>query len=169
MSVRNNTPRSATDTTRSASDSPRSTLAPVRLTAVSFVANSDGTATLTLSNDQLFGDPAALRTYLAQRNIPALVTAGTFCTTPSSEHVDDVLSRTEHLAGAGVVQKLDVTINPAAIPVGHELSIGIAQDPIPHAKIGFVDKNSYTCTTISPSDVQTNHTYHVLGRNPQTP
>ena len=58
LSVRNDTPRSATDTatTRSTSDSPRSTLAPVRLTAVSFVANSDGTATLTLSNDQLFSD-----------------------------------------------------------------------------------------------------------------
>ena len=143
--------------------SPPSPLAPVRLTAVSFVANSDGTATLTLSNDQLFSDPAAARSCLAERSIPALVTTGTFCTTPSSEHVADVLSRTQSAASAGVVQKLDVTINPTTIPPGRELSIGISQDPIPHAKIGFVDKNDDTCTTISPSDVQTNHTYHLLG------
>jgi hypothetical protein len=66
-------------------------------------------------------DPGALRQALAQRGIPALVTVGTFCRTPSKPVDTAPLLVPEHEADGSV----DLTINPAAIPTGAELSIGL--------------------------------------------
>ena len=67
-------------------------------------------------------DPVLLRQTLARAGVPAIVTFGEFCVQASgadTRNLDRVLGK----AGLGGEPKL--TINPAAIPAGSELSIGI--------------------------------------------
>jgi hypothetical protein len=66
-------------------------------------------------------DAALLRQTLATAGVPAIVTFGEFCT--DSGRGQDNLQPVLGKALAGGEPKL--TINPAGIPAGHELSIGI--------------------------------------------
>ena len=51
----------------------------IRTAAFTLARNANGTASLTLHQDQVF-DPAALQQALASDGIPALVQTGTYCT-----------------------------------------------------------------------------------------
>ena len=71
-------------------------------------------------------NPVLLRQTMAQAGVPAVVTFGEWCTGPSGGDADSlqqILGKT----GAGGEPKL--TIKPAAIPAGSELSIGIVSTP----------------------------------------
>jgi hypothetical protein len=92
----------------------------VRETAFTLTANSNGTDTLTLSQDQVFY-PAALQQALAKKGIPALVenaTPGlntTACRFLPEQDVFKVVS----FKGTDPLRTM--TINPAAMPAGTEL------------------------------------------------
>jgi hypothetical protein len=86
--------------------------------------NAHGTVTMTLMRDSIRIDPAALRHALAEAGVPALVTAGTVCYVPGPvSALTRVLSAPRHLADGSTI----VTISPAAIPPGSEISIGYFQ------------------------------------------
>jgi hypothetical protein len=67
-------------------------------------------------------DPALLRQTLARAGAPAIVTFGEFCTGASG---GDVGNLQRILGKAALDGEPKLTINPAAIPAGSELSIGI--------------------------------------------
>jgi hypothetical protein len=108
-----------------------SALAPgtIRTAAFTLARNANGTASLTLNQDQVF-NPAALQQALARDGIPALVQTGTYCTStpapPSSGVVSIQLpdgSPVPHTGNQSPVPPDAVTvINPAAMPGGTELS-----------------------------------------------
>jgi hypothetical protein len=90
--------------------------------------NLDAWSVNTLSSGLVYvdvrqlSDPVLLRQTLARAGVPAIVTFGEFCVQASgadTRNLDRVLGK----AGLGGEPKL--TINPAAIPAGSELSIGI--------------------------------------------
>jgi len=86
--------------------------------------NAHGTVTITLMRDSIRIDPAALRHALAEAGVPALVTAGRVCYVPGPvSALTQVLSVPRHLADGSTT----VTISPAAIPPGSEISIGYFQ------------------------------------------
>jgi hypothetical protein len=86
--------------------------------------NAHGTVTITLMRDYTRIDPAALRHALAKAGVPALVTPGTVCYVPGPvSALTQVLSAPTHLADGSTT----VTISPAAIPPGSEISIGYFQ------------------------------------------
>ena len=81
--------------------------------------------------------PDLLRQTLAQAGVPAIVTFGEFCTqahgSDAAGNLDQVLGKT----AAGGEPK--VTIKPAAIPAGSELSIGIVHIATPDGKKAGLD------------------------------
>jgi hypothetical protein len=86
--------------------------------------NAQGTVTITLMRDYARIDPAALRHALAEAGVPALVTAGRVCYVPGpTSALGRLLSAPRHLADGSTT----VTISPAAIPPGSEISIGYFQ------------------------------------------
>jgi hypothetical protein len=103
-------------------------------------------------------NPTLLRQTLATAGVPAIVTFGQFCTGAPAGDVGDlqrVLGKTVH----GGEPKL--TINPAGIPAGSELSIGIVSvtvtkpgapaGPILDTDFGLVKEGSQlTCGTPNP-------------------
>jgi hypothetical protein len=94
----------------------------VHLAAFTVVAGPDGGTTLILSRPQV-ANPSAVRQALAERGIPALVTANEFCRTADqpAPGVGDVVTLGSPQAG--------VVIYGSRIPSGVELSIGYRQDP----------------------------------------
>jgi hypothetical protein len=136
----------------------------IRTAASTVVEHANGTATVTVNNaDQLLMDPSALQSALQQDGIPALVTAGSFCSSdpvPAGllqvvvlRHLfapySPVLPGSTGPASTGG----SLTINPAVMRAGTELSFGIFQLPSLsriEAIIELVDTNSYTCTSTAP-------------------
>ena len=102
----------------------------IHLTGFSVVSGPDGRTTLTLYPNQVI-NPSAVRQALAEHGIPALVTAGEFCTTAS--HPDGV----GRVLSIGPLQQVPgqhpsgprLVINGSAIPAGAKLSIGYRQGP----------------------------------------
>jgi hypothetical protein len=92
-----------------------------QLTAFSVATAADGTTSLTLRKGSEYRlDPDALRQALAAHNIPATVTLNETCdTTPQPQGLDEVVTTQRNADGA-----VYLTINPAAMPSGAELSIG---------------------------------------------
>ncbi len=92
-----------------------------RLTAFSISAGANGTSALTLRKGQQYRlDPVALRQALAQHGIPALVTAGRACdSSPEPTGLDNAVTAQRHPDGS-----VTLTIDPAEMPPGSELSIG---------------------------------------------
>lgn len=137
---------------------PARTPGTIRTTSFTLVSNSDGTATLTISPKELL-DAAALQSDLAQYGIPAKVTAGSLCTSdPAPAGFSQVVS---DLPGPGTATPLDrvrpsVTIDPAAIPAGTELSIGNFQLSSgefageQQADVVLIDTSSYACSSTPP-------------------
>ncbi len=119
----------------------------IRTAAFTLAEQANGTATLTLNPKVLF-DPGTLQSDLQQDGIPALVTTGSFCSSdPAPTGFPQVMS----------FQKSPptITINPAAMPSGTELSFGNFQlsDGALQSELALIDTNSYTCTSTSTSPV----------------
>lgn len=144
--------------------------ATIRTAAFTLVSDANDRATLTMNPTLLF-DPATLETDLAKDGIPAMVTIGSFCTsdpTPDGysqvvsvstlPQVDlppgnksDVSSPNAQESNA-IVPDRTVTINPAAMPEGAELSIGIFQLSSGEAVYStLVDASSFTCSDTPPT------------------
>jgi hypothetical protein len=120
----------------------------IRTAAFTLVSNANGTATLTIDNNTLF-DPATLQSDLAQDGIAAKVTAGSFC---SSDPVPAAIAPVISVPKIQPGQAPTVTIDPAAIPAGTELSFGDFQRANGgRTLIALIDPNSYTCTSTAPA------------------
>ena len=138
----------------------------IRTAAFTVVEHADGTATVTINNAlQVLLDPSALRRALQQDRIPALVTAGSFCSSdPVPAGLAQVLPNWRSAIAsfnvpAGPAQvhpgttAPSFTINPAAMPAGTELSFGnfqlLSLSRI-ETIIELIDTNSYTCASTAP-------------------
>jgi hypothetical protein len=124
----------------------------IRTAAFTLAEHANGTATLTLTAPVLV-DPSALQSALRQDGIPAVVTAGSFC---SSDPVPSGF--TQVVSGPNGTPTY--TINPAAMPAGTELSFGTEKIPNPPSYANrplrtetfmeLIDTNSYTCSSALP-------------------
>jgi hypothetical protein len=138
---------------------PARTPGTIRTAAFTLVSNSNGTATLTINPKELL-DPAALQSDLARYGIPAKVTTGSFCSSdPAPAGFSQVVS--SHPAGPFTATPQNgvhptITINPAAMPAGTELSIGNFQlrsgeyAGQQQADFVLIDTSSYTCSSTPP-------------------
>lgn len=108
------------------------------------VEHANGTATLTIKPGSIL-DPDTLQNDLRQYGIPAIVTTGSFC---SSDSTPPGFSQVV----TGHKQPRTITINPAAMPAGTELSFGNFRVTAgPETAIQLIDTNSYTCTSTAPT------------------
>jgi hypothetical protein len=142
--------------------SPARTGTTIRTAAFTLAKAANGTATLKLSQDQMF-DPGALQQALGQDGIPALVKIDTYCSSnpaPPSPHSTGVLSvqlpdgTPVEPSTPGHQQTVPAdaltVINPAAMPAGTELLFDYVNSA--HGLIGgLVYTNSYTCSSGLPS------------------
>jgi hypothetical protein len=127
----------------------------IRTAAFTITRNANGSATLTINPRMLF-DPSMLQGDLAQYGIPAKVTTAGFC---SSDPVPSGFSRAVTFSpaiqgdsGPQQVRNPAVTINPAAMPAGTELSLGVFQvSNGDDAALALITTNSYTCTSTTPT------------------
>ncbi len=138
---------------------PARTPGTIRTASFTLVSNSNGTATLTINPKELL-DPAALQSDLAHYGIPAKVTSGSFCSSdPHPAGFSQVVSF--HPAGPGTSTPQSgvhptITIDPAAMPAGAELSVGYFQlssgqySGEQEAEVALIDTSSYTCTSTPP-------------------
>ena len=116
-------------TTVIGSGSPAPAAGTIRTAAFTLARNANGTASLTLNQDQVF-DPATLQQALARDGIPALVQTGTYCTStpapPSSGVVSIQFPDGSPVPVTGrrspIPPDAVTVINPAAMPAGTELS-----------------------------------------------
>jgi hypothetical protein len=127
----------------------------IQTAAFTLASNPNGTATLTINPKELL-DPAALQSDLAQYGIPAKVTAGSFCSSdpapPGFPQVVSFQPAGEFTVTPGSGVHPTITIDPAAIPAGAELSFGDFQLPTGQQQVSYVliDTSAYTCTTTPP-------------------
>jgi len=121
--------------------------------------NLDAWTVNTLSNGRVYLDvrelqnPVLLRQTLAAAGVPAIVTFGEFCTGPGG---GDTVDLRQILGKAAVGGQPRLTINPAGIPHGSELSIGIVSDTKRgvrglDASFGVVQAGAHlTCGQLNP-------------------
>jgi hypothetical protein len=154
----------------------------IQTTAFTLVKNANGTATLTINAGVLF-QPGTLQSDLEQDGIPAKVTVGSLCSSdPVPAGTLQVVSvqkpkhrgpgnlphvaqqatqgtgqeQSQHsgqpaVSGGGTTQT--ITINPAAIPAGTELSFGNFQlTNGEQTYFTLIDTGSYTCTSTAPAN-----------------
>jgi hypothetical protein len=135
----------------------------IRTAAFTLVSNANGTATLTINNDVLF-EPGALQSDLAQDGIPAKVTVGSFCSSdPAPASVSQVISGPKTQPG----QDPTITINPAEMPAGTELSFGNFQLANGgRTIIALIDTGSYTCASAAPTAPPRGSAVFGFGRSP---
>jgi hypothetical protein len=116
----------------------------IRTAAFTLVEHANGTATLTIKPGSIL-NPDTLQNDLRQYGIPAIVTTGSFCSSdPTPPGFSQVVT--------GQKQPRTLTINPAAMPPGTELSFGnfrVAAGP--ETAIQLIGTNSYTCTSTAPT------------------
>jgi hypothetical protein len=137
--------------------SPAGGIGTIRTAAFTITRNANGTATLTINPQALF-NPSMLQSDLAQYSIPAKVTTGSFCSSePAPSGFSQVVSFSPaFLRNSGPqhvhVQDPTVTINPATVPAGTELSVGAFR--VSHGydtALALISSNSYTCTSTAPT------------------
>jgi hypothetical protein len=125
----------------------------IRTTAFTLVKHANGTVTLTI-NLFVVLRPGTLQGDLRQDGIPAIVTAGSFCSSASAPAgINQAVTTT------GPKGSRTMTINPSAMPAGTELSFGYFQlasaggtgRPGQEAVIELIDTSSYTCTSTAPA------------------
>jgi hypothetical protein len=131
----------------------------IRTASFTLVSNANGTATLTISPKELL-DPAALQSDLARYGIPAKVTTGSFCSSdPAPAGFSQVVSSSPAGPYTATPQNgvhPTITIDPAAMPAGTELSIGNFQlssgqySGEQQADFVLIDTSSYTCSSTPP-------------------
>jgi hypothetical protein len=122
----------------------------IRTAAFTLVSHADGTATLTINLHVLL-EPGTLQDDLERDGIRAMVTVGSFCSSdPAPADFSQVVSFPGSSADPGPVQA--VTINPAAMPAGTELSFGNFQlATSQQTSLALIDTGSYTCTKTAPT------------------
>jgi len=108
-----------------------------------------GMVTVTLLRDYQRIDPGALRAALARAGVPALVTSGSVCYVPGPTDLTQVLGPPQHQPGGTRV----ITIYPAAIPAGSELSIGYFRVPLGGGiYVNLVPRHGHlTCSSTPPA------------------
>jgi hypothetical protein len=138
---------------------PARTPGTIRTASFTLVSNSNGTATLTIKPSELL-DPSALQNDLAQYGIPAMVTSGSLCSSdPAPAGFSQVVSSAP--AGPSTVTSQSgvqptITIDPAAMPTGTELSFGYFQlssgqySGEQQADVVLISNSSYTCSSTPP-------------------
>jgi hypothetical protein len=116
----------------------------IRTTAFTLVKHANGTATLTINPNVLL-EPSTLQSDLRQDGIPAMVTTGRFCSShPSPAGFTQVVTGQRSSPDT-------MTINPAAMPAGTELSFGYFRLSSGQETVDtLIDTNSYTCTSTAP-------------------
>jgi hypothetical protein len=113
-----------------------------RTMAFILVKHANGTATLTL-NWQVFLEPSTLQSDLHQDGIPAIVTSGSFC---SSDPTPPGFSQVVKPQVPPYTKPPTITIDPAAMPAGTELSFGNLQLPNrDQTAMTLIDTSSYNC------------------------
>ena len=127
----------------------------IRAAAFTITRNANGTATLTINPRVLF-DPSTLQGDLAQYGIPAKVTSASFCSSdPAPGGFSQAVTFSPAIQGDSGPQQVrnpTVTINPAAMPAGTELSVGVFQvSNRDNAALGLISTKSYTCTSTAPT------------------
>jgi hypothetical protein len=123
----------------------------IHTTAFTLVSNTNGTARLTLKPGVLF-EPGTLEKDLKKDGIPATVTTGSFCT---SNPTPAGFSRAVSIP-VQPGQGMTVTINPAAIQAGTELSFGTFQlANYLETTAALIDTSSHTCTSTAPATLPT--------------
>jgi hypothetical protein len=133
-----------TGVTGSAPEHPAGT---IRTAAFTIVSHANGTATLTVNPKVLF-EPGVLQRDLERDGIPARVPVGSFCSSePTPAGIGQVVSFPPP------AQDPSVTINPAAMPAGTELSFGNFQLTATSGQtyVALVDGSSYTCSSGAPT------------------
>jgi hypothetical protein len=127
----------------------------IRTAAFTITRNANGTATLTINPRVLF-DPSTLQSDLAQYGIPAKVTTASFCSSdPAPSGFSQAVTFSPAIQGDSGPQQVHnptVTINPATMPAGTELSVGAFH--VTHGydtALALVTTNSYTCTSTAPT------------------
>jgi hypothetical protein len=141
---------------------PANGTATIRTTAFTLVSNKNGTATLTINANVVF-EPGTLQSDLADDGIPAKVTVGSFCSSdPAPAGINQVVSIPKiplsELPNPSLGSKpkqlpeRTMTINPAAMPAGTELSFGNFQLANgEQTSYALIDTNSYSCTSTPPT------------------
>jgi hypothetical protein len=121
----------------------------IRTAAFTLTRNANGTDTLTINPGELLY-PRTLQDDLAEYGIPAKVTIGSFCSTdPAPAGLSQVVTFSR---APGPAMNGTVTINPAAMPAGTELSFGNFQLAMGQvAAVTLIDTGSYTCTSTPPT------------------
>lgn len=120
----------------------------IQTTAFTLVEHANGTATLTINPNMLL-QPSTLQRDLRHDGIPAMVATGRFCSShPSPAGFRQVI--TGQRASPDTM-----TINPAAMPAGTELSFGYfklssGQQTGQETVATLINTNSYTCDSTAP-------------------
>jgi hypothetical protein len=133
------------------SNTPAPAAGTIHAAAFTLVRSTNGTATLTLNQDQVF-DPTTLHQALAQDGIPALVQTGIYCTSNPAPPSDGVVSIDlpdgSPVPWSGrqspVPPDAVTVINPAAMPSGTELSFTYTNADRTLTG-GLIYDNAYTC------------------------
>ena len=129
----------------------------IRTAAFTLARSANGTASLTLNQDEVF-DPATLQQALARDGIPALVQAGTYCTSTPAPPSDGVVSiqlpdgSPVPVTGrrSPVPPDAVTVINPAAMPAGTELSFTYVH----HDRVltgSLIYTAAHTCSSTPPA------------------
>ena len=131
----------------------------IRTAAFTLAKNDNGTATLTLTQDQAF-NPSALQQALEQDGIPALVATDSYCTsnpgTPSAAWAATLSLQlpdgTPVSPDQPVPSDAVTVINPAAMPAGTELFFGYFNDTSMLTG-NLIYTSSYTCSPNPPAGI----------------
>ena len=139
------------------SGSPAPVPGTIRTAAFTLARHANGTASLTLNQDQVF-DPATLQRALARDGIPALVQTGTYCTSTPAPPSNGVLSvqlpdgSPVPVTGrrSPVPPDAVTVINPAAMPAGTELSFTyVNRDRVLTGSLIYA--GAHTCSPTPPA------------------
>jgi hypothetical protein len=138
----------------SGSSAPAPAAGTIRTAAFTLVRSTNGTATLTLNQDEVF-NPTALQQALAEDGIPALVQNGTYCSSNPAPPSDGVLSLQlpdgNPVPWTGrnspVPPDAVTVINPAAMPAGTELNFTYV-DNNRTLLFGLIYDNAHSCSTV---------------------
>jgi hypothetical protein len=124
-----------------ASSAPAHGTGTIRTAAFTLVSNANGTDTLTI-NPKVLLEPGTLQSDLEKDGIPAKVTVGSFC------YSDPAPAGLLHVVSIPKTRAIRaITINPAAIPAGAELSFGYFQlTNSEQTNFALIGKSSYACT-----------------------
>jgi len=131
----------------------------IRTAAFTLARNANGTASLTLNQDQVF-DPAALQQALSRDGIPALVQTGIYCSSTPAPPSNGVLSvqlpdgspvgKSTPGHASPVPPDAVTVINPAAMPAGTELSFTYSNHNH-DLNAGLIYTAAHTCSSTPPA------------------